>query len=61
MKVFFARNVTVTSKAHCDYLGLFLTNLRLFLATESPLNIMKNTFCFTSKALFVFKIFKFFS
>ena len=32
-----------------------------FLATESPLNMMKNTFCFTSKALFGLKIFRFLS
>ena len=31
-----------------------------FLATESPLKLMKNAFCFTSKALFVLKIFKLF-
>ena len=30
-----------------------------FLATESPLKIMKNAFYFTSKALSVLKIFKF--
>ena len=32
-----------------------------FLATESPLKMMKNAFYFTSKALFVLKIFKFLS
>ena len=31
------------------------------LITESPLNIMKNAFCFTLKALFVLKIFNFLS
>ena len=31
----------------------------IFLATEIPLKMMKNTFYFTSKALFVLKIFKF--
>ena len=36
-----------------------LSDLRQFLATESPLKVMKNIFCFTSKALFVLKIFKF--
>ena len=36
-----------------------LSGLRQFSATESPLKMMKNTFCFTSKALFVLKIFKF--
>ena len=38
-----------------------LTGLRQFLATESPLKMMKNTFYFTLKALFVLKIFKFLS
>ena len=32
--------------------------LRQFLAAESPLKLMKNAFYFTSKALFVLKIFK---
>ena len=35
-----------------------LLGLRRFLATEIPLKIMKNAFYFTSKALFVLKIFK---
>ena len=38
-----------------------LSGRRQFLATESPLKMMKNVFYFISKALFVFKIFKFFS
>ena len=39
-----------------------LSGLRQFLAVESPLiKMMKNTFYFTSKALFVLKIFKFLS
>ena len=29
--------------------------------TESPLKVMRNTFCFILKALFVLKIFKFLS
>ena len=36
-----------------------ISGLRQFLATESPLKTMKNAFYFTSKALFVLKIFKF--
>ena len=32
-----------------------------FLATENPLKMMKNVFYFTSKALFVLKVFKFLS
>ena len=38
-----------------------LSGLRPFLATESPLKIMKNAFYFTLKGLFVLKIFKFLS
>ena len=38
-----------------------LSGLRQFLATESPLKMMKNAFYFTSKALFVLKIFRFMS
>ena len=38
-----------------------LSGLRQFLSTESPLKLMKNAFYFTSKALFVLKILKFFS
>ena len=37
------------------------SGLRQFLVTESPLKIVKNTFYFTLKALFVLKIFKFLS
>ena len=38
-----------------------LSSLRQFLAIGSPLKMMKNAFYFTSKALFVLKIFKFLS
>ena len=38
-----------------------LSGLRQFLTTESSLKIMENTFCFTSKAISVLRIFKFFS
>ena len=38
-----------------------LSGLRQFLAAGSPLKMMKNAFYFTSKALFVLKIFKFLS
>ena len=44
----------------CNIKGAF-SGLRPFLATGSPLKMMKNAFYFTSKALFVFKIFKFLS
>ena len=43
------------------YLKGALSGLRQFSATESPLKMMKNAFYFTSKALFVLKIFKFLS
>ena len=38
-----------------------LPGLRQFLATESPLSVMKNVFYFILKALLVLKIFKFLS
>ena len=38
-----------------------LSGLRHFLKIESSLTVMKNAFYFTSKALFVLKIFKFLS
>ena len=38
-----------------------LSELRQFLITQSPLKMVKNAFCFTLKALFVLKIFKFLS
>ena len=38
-----------------------LSGLRQFLTTDSPLKMTKNAFYFTSKALFVLKIFKFLS
>ena len=36
-----------------------LSGLIQFLATESPLKMMKNAFCFTLKTLFVLKVFNF--
>ena len=38
-----------------------LSGLRQFSVAEIPLKMMQNAFYFTSKALFVLKIFKFFS
>ena len=38
-----------------------ISGLRQFLAAETPLKMMKNAFPFTSKALFVLKIFTFLS
>ena len=38
-----------------------LSSLRQFLATKSPLKMMKKTFYFTLKTLFVLKMFKFLS
>ena len=37
------------------------SGIRQFLVIESPLKTIKNAICFTSKALFVLKIFKFLS
>ena len=41
-----------------DFKGA-LSGVRQFLATESPLKIMKNGFYFTSKRIFALRIFKF--
>ena len=38
-----------------------ISGLRQFLVTESHFKMMKNAFCFTSKALFVLKVFMFLS
>ena len=38
-----------------------LLSLRKYMAIERPLKIMKNAFYFTLRALFAFKIFKYFS
>ena len=38
-----------------------LIRLRRFVATESPLKVMKNVFYFASKSLFVLKMFEFLS
>ena len=38
-----------------------VSGLRKFLATESPLKMMRNAFYFASKALFLLKIFRFLS
>ena len=38
--------------------AVVFSGLRQFLARESPLKMMGNTFYFTLKALFVFKMFK---
>ena len=42
----------------CHFKGS-LSGFRQFLATESPLKVMKNAFYFTVRALFILKIFKF--
>ena len=44
-----------------NYFKGALSGLRQYLATESSSKIMKNAFYFTSKALFVLKVFKFLS
>ena len=43
------------------FLDIYLKAQRQFLAAQSSLKMMKNAFYFTSKALFVLKIFKFLS
>ena len=43
------------------YIKVALSSLRILLAAESPLKMMKNGFYFMLKALFVLKIFKFLS
>ena len=43
------------------YIKVALSSSRQFLSAEIPLKMMKNSFYFMSKALFVLKIFKFLS
>ena len=50
-----------TAQKMAHFIKSALSDLRQFLAAESPLRMIKNAFCFTSKALFVLKIFKFLS
>ena len=45
----------------CFWIKDALSGLRQSFTAESPLKLMKNAFYFTSKALFVLKIFKFLS
>ena len=53
--------ITMAIKKYKSIIKGMLLHLRQFFATESPLDIMKSTFYFTSKALFILKIFKFWS
>ena len=48
-------------RAHSQVFSISIVTLRKFLATESPLKMVKNAFCFNSRALFVLKMFKFLS
>ena len=50
----------IISKGILHFKGA-LSGLRQCMATESYLKMMKNIFYFTSKALFVLKVFKFLS
>ena len=43
------------------FIEVILSSLKQFLAAEIPLKVMRNAFYFTSKALFVLKMFKFMS
>ena len=54
------RDWQLVSDLFCVVKGA-LSGLRQFLATESPLKMMKNAFYFILKALSVLKIFKFLS
>ena len=53
--------ICIKALHHPPFLKGELSGLRQFLATGSPLKMMKNAFYFTSKAPFVLKIFKFLS
>ena len=56
--------VKILQFSHCkilNYVKSALSGLRQFLAIESPLKMMKNAFYFALKALFVLKMFNFFS
>ena len=48
-------------RAHSQVFSISIVTLRKFLATESPLKMVKNAFCFNSRALFVLKMFIFLS
>ena len=53
--------VTLLHIFRTPFLKGTLSGLGQFLATESPLKMVKNTFYFPSKALFILKMFKFLS
>ena len=53
--------VSFEIKLEKTFIKSTLSGLRQFLAIESTLKMMKNVFYFTSKALFILKIFKFLS
>ena len=66
--VYSKRKLWFTSREHTNFFSEFLKKikgtilgLRQLWATESHLKMMKNAFYFTSKTLFVLKIFKFLS
>ena len=65
MKAFFLRKFSSGNskeiESHMDLFKGALSGLRYFLASESPLKMMKNAFCSTSKALFILKTFNFLS
>ena len=53
-------NTKPPGESSLNFKGAF-SALRQFLATESPLKMIKNAFYFNSKALFILKVFKFLS
>ena len=56
-----ARQLRKKYLGNVDLIKGALSDLRQFLAIENPLKMIKNAFYFTSKALFVLKIFDFLS
>ena len=53
--------MSAINEFHKKLLAGALEGLRQCLVTENPLKMMKNTFYFTLKVIFVLKIFKFLS
>ena len=56
----FSNYINGTKSRKTSHISIFkgaLSSLKQFFTTESPLKMMKNAFYFTSKALFVLKIF----
>ena len=52
-------DLNLNADEYWTLLNCALSSVRQFLETGSPWKMMKNSFCFTLKALFILKIFKF--